>query len=257
MTEASSAPATALESKDAAQPSASIELVESLQKGFVKVASVDKAFKDCPLLANADTDDDAADSKSAAASAAKLQIPANNFLKSAKFSPDGLCILTNSEDNILRLFELTSTGASGSSSSSNASHNLSLALAVNGGESRYDCAWFPTMRSDKPETCCFATTARDQPVVLHDAFTGKGRAAYRCYDSADELASAVSVAFSPDGSRLYCGFEKKICVFDVARPGRDYDQWITLVTARYHGKRKRHEGQGGLLASLVVSPDAS
>lgn len=31
---------------------------------------------------------------------------ARNFTKTVRWSPDGLCLLSNSEDNVLRLFEL-------------------------------------------------------------------------------------------------------------------------------------------------------
>ena len=37
----------------------------------------------------------------------------------------------------------------------------------------------------------------------------------------DELVSASSVAFSLDGSKIYCGFNKAIRIFDSSRPGRD------------------------------------
>ncbi len=37
----------------------------------------------------------------------------------------------------------------------------------------------------------------------------------------DELISAYSIAFDSYASKLYCGFNKAIKVFDISRPGRD------------------------------------
>lgn len=38
-----------------------------------------------------------------------LGVPtSNNFLKGARFSPDGTCLLTSSDDTVLRIFEVPS-----------------------------------------------------------------------------------------------------------------------------------------------------
>ena len=63
------------------------------------------------------------------------------------------------------------------------------------GESIYDFSWYPRMSSQQPETCAFISTSRDHPIHLWDAFTGQLRAVYRAYDAADEITSALSVAF--------------------------------------------------------------
>ena len=138
-------------------------------------------------------------------------------------------------------------------------------------------------------SCSVASTSRDAPIHLWDAFTGRIRATFRAFDHLvssvlfcrqlrcvrtvsiksvsssslkrcsirwqcnairrrvrlymiliraryhfemltnsvhsytlqDELNSAYSLAFSPDGTRLYCGYNKMIRVFDVDRPGRN------------------------------------
>lgn len=43
---------------------------------------------------------------------------------------------------------------------------------------------------------------------------------YRPYDHLDEIAAAYSIAFTPDGSRIFAGFKDAVRVFDVCRPGR-------------------------------------
>eukprot|EP01117_Protostelium_nocturnum_P015502 TRINITY_DN6022_c0_g1_i2.p1 TRINITY_DN6022_c0_g1~~TRINITY_DN6022_c0_g1_i2.p1 ORF type:complete len:399 (+),score=90.78 TRINITY_DN6022_c0_g1_i2:52-1248(+) len=92
----------------------------------------------------------------------------NNFLKGGKWSPDGLCLLTNSDDNYLRLFELPNTWNS-LEVEENPSEMRSV-LKVKEGETIYDFCWFPSMNSMDPSTCFFLSSSRDHPVHLWDAF---------------------------------------------------------------------------------------
>ena len=65
-----------------------------------------------------------------------------------------------------------------------------------------------------------------------------------CYNVKDEIAAATSVTFNLDGTRIYCGFNKMVRVFDTARPGRECQErptmgeycrligwWITITKA--------------------------
>lgn len=189
----------------------------------------------------------------------RLPVDIHNFVKAVKFSPDGLCLLSSSEDNCVRLFELPASTLGYSSavdSTPEPPAEPSPAVLVNAGETVYDIAWFPLMSSSRPETCVFATTQRDAPISLWDAFTGQLRTSYRAYDQADEIASALSLAFDPQGIKLYCGFNKTIRIFDVSRGGRDYRTRNLLHTRRRGGRRFR-EGQSGLISCIQVSPDQS
>lgn len=76
------------------------------------------------------------------------------------------------------------------------------------------------------------------PIHLWDACTGSLRCVYRAYDAADEITSAYSVAINRQGSRLWAGYNKCIRVFDLSRPGRDY-QTITTF-------QKGQDGQPGM-----------
>lgn len=38
----------------------------------------------------------------------------------------------------------------------------------------------------------------------------------------DEIASSHSISFNHDGSKIYCGFNNCIRIFDSARPGRQF-----------------------------------
>lgn len=80
---------------------------------------------------------------------------------------------------------------------------------------RYDVA--PSSAGTEPGV-------QGRPIQLQDACTGQLRGSYRGYNDKDEITAAYSVAFSPDGLRLYAGYNKAVRVFELQRPGRDYLQ---------------------------------
>ena len=99
------------------------------------------------------------------------------------------------------------------------------------GETIYDYSWYPFMSSYTPASCCFASSSRDHPVHLWDAFTGGLRCTYSAYDHLDEVTAAYSVAFSADGTELLTGFKNTVRIFSVDRPGR-WCQTRSTVTNR-------------------------
>eukprot|EP00043_Microstomoeca_roanoka_P005942 m.59045 g.59045 ORF g.59045 m.59045 type:complete len:518 (-) comp13201_c1_seq1:229-1782(-) len=109
-----------------------------------------------------------------------------------------------------------------SPSISSATSSWSPVLTLAEGELVYDYCWLPTMSSYDPSTCLLASSSRDHPTHVWDAFTGELRGTYRSYDQYDEIAAATALSFTPDGSRLYCGLKNAVHVFDTERPGRDY-----------------------------------
>ena len=92
------------------------------------------------------------------------------------------------------------------------------------------------------------SAARAQ-VHLWDAFTGACRGAYVGRDHLDELAVAYSVAFSPSGSRLFCGGDRSVRVFDTARCGVDCAVRPTAPT------RRSSSGVKGLIGAVVCADD--
>jgi WD40 repeat protein len=81
------------------------------------------------------------------------------------------------------------------------------------GETVYDMAWYPLMTAADPGTCVFASTSRDHPIHLWDAFNGQLRASYRAYDHMDELAPAYCLAFTPYGDRILAGRSLDSCMW--------------------------------------------
>ncbi|CAH9133702.1 unnamed protein product [Cuscuta epithymum] len=146
----------------------------------------------------------------------------NKFLKGVKWSPDGSCFLTCSDDNTLSIFSLPYD------------------------ESGYLIADCSAAEESGPDTCVFATSTRDHPIHLWDAFSGQLRCTYRAYNAVDEITAAFSIAFNPSGTKIFAGYNKSLRVFDIHRPGREYGHHSTL-----DGKK---EGQSGIISSIAFSP---
>ncbi|VDP90198.1 unnamed protein product [Echinostoma caproni] len=80
----------------------------------------------------------------------------DNYLRGCMWSPDGSCILTNSRDNVLRLFNLpNSLFAENSTNGTTVSEEMTAVLTMRDCELIYDYAWYPAMRSSDPATCWF------------------------------------------------------------------------------------------------------
>ncbi|KAM9400695.1 LOW QUALITY PROTEIN: telomerase Cajal body protein 1-like [Salvelinus alpinus] len=154
-------------------------------------------------------------------------------------APDGSCFLTNSADNVLRVYNLPPEIYS---------YNWDLlterspVLKMAEGGTIYDYCWYPKMSSLDPDSCFIAGSSRDNPVHIWDAFNGDS---FRPYNHLDELTTAHSLCFSPDGSQLYCGFDKTVRVFYTDRPGRDCEERPTIV---------KKQGQCGIISCMAFSP---
>ncbi|KAG0170408.1 Telomerase Cajal body protein 1 [Apophysomyces sp. BC1034] len=177
---------------------------------------------------------------------------ANNFFRNVKWSPDGMCLLTNSNDDVVRLFNLPSNAYDEiPTDSSPQPLDMAPALCVREGESVYDFEWFPAMSSQDPATWCFLTSVRDHPVRLWDVSTGTVRASYSVIDHQERFIGPNVVRFNLDGSKIYCGYNNMIEVFDTQRPGQDSQKIPTVP------RRRSRKGQKGLISCLDFSPDYS
>eukprot|EP00063_Salmo_salar_P036719 XP_014011554.1 PREDICTED: telomerase Cajal body protein 1-like [Salmo salar] len=173
---------------------------------------------------------------------AEYSTPPENYLKGCKWAPDGSCILTNSADNVLRVYNLPPEIYS---YNWDLLTEMSPVLKMAEGDTIYDYCWYPKMSSLDPDSCFIAGSSRDNPVHILDAFNGDLRASFRPYNHLDELTAALSLCFSPDGSQLYCGFDKTVRVFYTDRPGRDCEERPTIV---------KSQGQSGIISCMAFSP---
>ncbi|XP_078234622.1 telomerase Cajal body protein 1 isoform X2 [Pogona vitticeps] len=165
-----------------------------------------------------------------------------NFLKGCKWAPDGTCLLTNSADNTLRIYNLP---AELYAEEWGTLAEMSPVLRMAEGDTVYDYCWFPLMNSSDPQTCFVASSSRDNPIHIWDAFCGDLRATFRPYNHLDELTAAHSLCFTPDGAQLFCGFDKTVRVFETSRPGRMCENRPTFAKKR---------GQSGIISCIAFSP---
>lgn len=171
-----------------------------------------------------------------------------NFLKGCKWAPDGTCILTNSNDNCLRLFNLPQPLYEAQYRDI---PELTPVLKFSETDTIYDYCWYPKMTFDDPNTQCLLSTSKDSPVHLWDANTGQIRGSYRPYNHLDEMTSAYSLAFNYEATKIYCGFNKVIRIFDLTRPGRDF---VTRPTYYNDPHSRGKTGQPGIISCIVPSP---
>lgn len=80
------------------------------------------------------------------------------FLKGCKWSPDGTCLLTCSDDGLLRLYDLPADlyNSHKKSFQGCSISELSPSLRIKESETIYDYCWHPLMSSWNPETCLYA-----------------------------------------------------------------------------------------------------
>ncbi|CAO3632134.1 unnamed protein product [Cunninghamella blakesleeana] len=173
----------------------------------------------------------------------------NDFFKTCLWSPDGTCLLTNSEDKILRLFQVPTSVYEISSDVV----DFIPSLGILEGESICDLTWFPSMNSQDPSTCCFLSSVRDHPVRLWDMMTGKVRASYCVVDHRERFIGPNTISFNLDGSKIYCGYENMIEIFDTQIPGNNTSMKIATIP-----NRKNHrKGQKGIISCIDFNQDRS
>ncbi|KAI9233030.1 MAG: WD40-repeat-containing domain protein [Podila humilis] len=170
----------------------------------------------------------------------------NNYFKALKWSPDGTCLLSSSNDNCLRIFALPDA-----STSTIEDTQLTPGITIREGEVIYDMCWYPGMTTLDPATCCVLSSSRDHPVHLWDAFTGELRCSYTIVDHCEVNLAPNSLTFNLDGSKIYCGSNNMVEIFDTTRPGKDSTKRPTCPT------RRSKKGQKGVISSLAFNPDHS
>lgn len=157
---------------------------------------------------------------------------APNFYSNIKYSSDGCLMIASSTDASFTIASQSTTP-----------------VRISSNESIYDYELYPWMNSD-PQTQCFIATTRDHPVRLFDV-SGRVRATYHTKDQADETKAPLTVRFSLDGTKIYCGFENSLQVFELSRPGTDCN--LIPMTPN----RKSKEGLKGLVSDICFNPDLS
>ncbi|KAJ6590851.1 hypothetical protein B0H10DRAFT_2091731 [Mycena sp. CBHHK59/15] len=159
-----------------------------------------------------------------------------NFPRSARWSPDGAVALVHCEDRAFRLYTPPADESAPAPPRTLAQPAPILSYA-----------WYPFAAAASPATFCFAAAVRETPVKLLDAGDGRLRASYPIVDHRERQIAPHSLAFNLSATRLYCGFEDAIEVFDVARPA---------AGTRVHTtpSKKSRDGMKGIISALAFSP---
>nr|CAD7423597.1 unnamed protein product [Timema monikensis] len=135
-------------------------------------------------------------------------------------SPDGTCILTNSDENVLHIFDLPQQlHCQESWDCDQTLPAMKSVLKIQEGRMIYDYCWYPHMSSWNPLSCCL-----------------------------DEVISAYSLAFDPSGEKLYAGFDCMVKVFSTSIPGRK------CVTRHLKRSSVPTEKQYGHIGCISVNP---
>ncbi|RPA89170.1 WD40 repeat-like protein [Choiromyces venosus 120613-1] len=171
-----------------------------------------------------------------------------NLFKSALWSPDGTCVLTNSEDNILRTFVLPVHLLDPSDEA-----KLLTPYSQTASAEPISClAIYPFMSLAESATCCFLKSTRDHPIQLHDLLTANTRASYPLINpQTEKYLSPQSMLFTPeDANKFIVGSTSQISFFDLHRPGEGpYLDFKTIPTRR---SVQTGETMKGIVSALAI-----
>ncbi|KAI5900493.1 uncharacterized protein SCHCODRAFT_02608063, partial [Schizophyllum commune H4-8] len=175
----------------------------------------------------------------------------SNFVRTAKWCPDGSSLLMHCENRTFELLPTPSYSAGLSDQESIAAHaTTSLhgpSIVLPQPAPILDFAWYPGATAHSPATHCFVASVRECPVKLLDASSGRLRASYKIVDHRERQIAPHSLAFNLSAQRIYCGFEDAIEVFDVMVPG----EGTRLPTTP---SKKSKDGLKGIISALAFCP---
>lgn len=109
-------------------------------------------------------------------------------------------------------------------------------------------AWFPIQPGPAGVV---ASASNDRPIVLYNAMEGCEICKYLTMNHVEAIDAPLSIDFTYDGGRLVCGGLECIRVFDVQRPGREYD------LLKLSDTRASKDGLKGRVSALSVRKDSS
>ncbi|KAJ6480378.1 WD40-repeat-containing domain protein [Mycena sanguinolenta] len=174
-----------------------------------------------------------------------------NFARSAEWCPDGSVALVQCEHREFRIFApKVSAPQNEVTGELNLNPNTGdLSRILPQSAPILDYIWYPTASPATPASFCFVASVRETPVKLLDASDGRLRASYGIVDHRERQIAPHSLAFNLSGTKLYCGFENAIEVFDVGRPGPS--EGTRLHTSP---SKQSRDGLKGIISALAFSP---
>ncbi|XP_076453648.1 telomerase Cajal body protein 1-like [Babylonia areolata] len=171
-----------------------------------------------------------------------------NYLRGCKWSCDGTALMTNSNDNVIRIFDLNDAV---SNNKWDANTELTSTQRIAEIDLIYDFAWYPRMARSNPSSYQFITTTRETPIHLYNALTGELTGTFSAYNKVDEIVAAHSLGFTCDGKFILAGFNRELRSFDISRPGRNCTVTSTITKDPHTGSVK---GQRGIVSCFAPHP---
>ncbi|KAI0799743.1 WD40-repeat-containing domain protein [Irpex lacteus] len=168
----------------------------------------------------------------------------NNFSRSARWCPDGSVALAQCENATLQYLDIPSSMLSDVTTSFEPPPPFSQPSPI------LDFTWYPFASVANPASFCFLASVRECPVKLLDAATGRLRASYKIVDHRERHVAPYCMAFNGTATKIYCGFEDAIEVFDTQYPGEG-TRWHTTPS------KKSRDGLKGIISALAFSSDTS
>jgi WD40 repeat protein len=172
-----------------------------------------------------------------------------NHVKNVLWSPDGSCLLVSDNCNKenLKILNFPNTDP------------WKPVLSFSTPEPVYATCWHPKMSSLDPSSCLFVASVRDSSIRLYNPYSRTVEATYISQNHVEKISGPNSITFSPNGElyvfslifRIYCGFDSRIEIFSVNRPG--YDKVIIPTSP----SRRSRKGQTGIISSIEFNPDLS
>ncbi|PWN52837.1 hypothetical protein IE53DRAFT_373338 [Violaceomyces palustris] len=194
-----------------------------------------------------------------------------SFWRRAKFSPDGSLILAQSESHRLDILRLEPSQPQHDHHLPRQPSTIRLLNTSRSPSPALDAIWYPypaydkvrdspsSAENDDPSnyqmTWCYALSSRHVPIRLIDSSNAKVRASYAIMDHVERFIGPHSLAFSMDNTRLYCGENSQISIFNLASPG--LNTHIPVPLAQSRSSSKRAHGQRGFVSCISVSSAAS
>ncbi|PVU88515.1 hypothetical protein BB561_005816 [Smittium simulii] len=156
-----------------------------------------------------------------------------------RMCPDGTQLLTNSGDNVARIFDYNSCNAVIADN-----QKLEMKNEYFAEQTILSLAWYPNKCSNDPASCCYLNSTRDQPIKIIDSNYGYVRAKYKSHSDKDELLTAYACSFNSTGERIYAGYFEKIGIFDTQYPGNP----VQLI--KTSPSRKSSDGLKGIISCI-------
>lgn len=158
----------------------------------------------------------------------------NDLWRRSQWSPDRSLILAQTDSHALYIYEVSKT--------------FTLRNVFKSPSPILDVVWYQLAAGSGGYEWCFAVSARDVPVRLVNATSGKTLASYTIINHIEEVLSPNSLAFSRDAYRMYAGLYNAVAIIPLSSPGTNVH--VTLdIGSSYDDPRA---GQRGVVSTIAV-----